>query len=279
LWAKVRNAIAFHLVAFQWLFQLLRVCVQLDIHYWVVTNYNEFIFGSFSHRECRSDRLSQVSYSLLSDDDRLPHGNSQMWWEQPKHIRSNVLLDNVVRQRPWLLRDPIGMHWMVKLPALGSHTFLQIPMELTPIPNPYRREWVVLRESIRSNSKKRRYDDSEEDADFSDPPVIASSSLPVYKTPAPMTKKRKLSAPTVILKENAVAGPSAPRHQSPVTTSFVPNAGRAPTLVQSNLPNPSKLRLMGSALTKQSSFGMASQASSLHPLRKYSPLVTARNEY
>ena len=31
--------------------QLLRTCVQLDIHYWVITNYSEFIFGSFSERE------------------------------------------------------------------------------------------------------------------------------------------------------------------------------------------------------------------------------------
>lgn len=34
--------------------QLLRTCVQLDIHYWVVTNYNEFTFGSFSEREWRA---------------------------------------------------------------------------------------------------------------------------------------------------------------------------------------------------------------------------------
>ena len=96
-------------------------------------------------------------------------------------------------------------------------------------------------------SKKRRYHDSEDDADSSDPPVIVTSTLPLYKTPAPTTKKRKLGSP-VILKENAVAGPSAPHQRK---TSFVPNAGRVPTLTQNNLPNTSKLRLMGSALTKQ----------------------------
>lgn len=36
-------------------FQLLRTCVQLGIHYWVVTNYNEFIFGCFSECEWQAD--------------------------------------------------------------------------------------------------------------------------------------------------------------------------------------------------------------------------------
>jgi hypothetical protein len=138
-------------------------------------------------------------------------------------------------------------------------------MELSPIPNPYRRNWAILRESIRSGLRKRRYDDSVDDADCSDPPVIVSSTLPLYKTPAPTTKKRKLSVPTVISKENAVAGPSVPRQRR---TSFVPNAGRVPTLMQNNLPNPSKLRLMGSAWTKQSSFGTTNQATHLPLLRK-----------
>ena len=133
-----------------------------------------------------------------------------------------------------------------KFPALDTHTCLQIPAELHPIPNPHRRNWAILRESIRSGSKKRRYHDSEDDADSSDPPVIVTSTLPLYKTPAPMTKKRKLGSP-VILKENAVAGPSPPRQRK---ASFVPNAGRVPTLMQNNLPNTSKLRLMGSVLTK-----------------------------
>ena len=153
---------------------------------------------------------------------------------------------------------------MDQLPALNAHTYLQVPMELSPIPNPYRRNWAILRECIRSGSKKRRYDDSEGDADSSDPPVIVSSTLPLYKTPAPTTKKRKLGAPTVVLKENAVAGPSEPRQRK---TSFVPNAGRAPTLMQNNLPNPSKLQLMRSAWTKQS-FGTTKQATPFHLLRK-----------
>ena len=49
----------------------------------------------------------------------------------------------------------------------------------------------------------RQLGNSGDDAD-SDPPVIAPSILPLYKTPAPTTKKRKLSAPTVVQKENAV---------------------------------------------------------------------------
>lgn len=146
---------------------------------------------------------------------------------------------------------------MDELPALNTHTCLQVPMELSPIPNPHRRNWANLRESIRSGSKKRRYDDSEDDADSSDLPVIVSSTLPLYKTPAPTTKKRKLGAPTVILKENAVS-----RQRK---TSFVPNAGRVPTLMQNNLPNPSKIRPWGSALTKQLSFGTTNQAT----LRKH----------
>ena len=137
---------------------------------------------------------------------------------------------------------------MDEFPALDTHAWLQIPNELSPIPNPHRRNWAILRESIRSGSKKRRYDDSEDDAGSSDPPVITPSTLPLYKTPAPTTKKRKMGSPTVILKENAVAGPSMPRQRK---ASFVPNAGRVPTLMQNNLPNTSKLRLMGSALTKQ----------------------------
>jgi len=144
------------------------------------------------------------------------------------------------------------MHLNGEHSPLNTHTCLQIAMELSPISNPYRRDWAMLRESIRSRSKKRRYDDSEDDDDSSDPPVIVSSTLPLYKTPAATTKKRKLGAPPVISKENTVAGPSAPRQRK---TSFVPNAGRVPTLMQNNLPNPSKLRLVGSALTKESSFG------------------------
>jgi len=154
---------------------------------------------------------------------------------------------------------------VIEHPALNTYASLQVPIELSPIPNPSRRNWAVLRESITSGPKKRQFDDSEDDADSSDPPIIAPSSLPVYKTPAPTTKKRKLGAPAVIQKENAVAGPSAPRRR---TTSLFSNAGRAPTLVQSNLPNPSKLRIMGSALTKTSSFGMTNQASPLYLLRK-----------
>ena len=151
---------------------------------------------------------------------------------------------------------------IIELATLNTYRFLQVPIELSPIPNPSRRNWAILRESVTSNSKRRRLDDREDDADCSDPPVITPSSLPVYKTPAPMTKKRKLSAPTVVQKENAVAvavaSSSAPRRR---TTSLLSNAGRAPTLVQSNLPNHlSKLRLIGSALTKQSSFGMTNQA-------------------
>jgi len=55
LWAKVRNTIAIHLLHSNGPFQLLRTCVQLGIHYWVVTNYNEFIFGSFSKCEWQAD--------------------------------------------------------------------------------------------------------------------------------------------------------------------------------------------------------------------------------
>jgi len=36
-------------------FQLLRTCVQLGIQYWVVTNYNEYIFGCFSECEQQAD--------------------------------------------------------------------------------------------------------------------------------------------------------------------------------------------------------------------------------
>src|SRR5258706_665030 len=133
-------------------------------------------------------------------------------------------------------------------PALDTHTCLQIPAELSPIPNPHRRKWAILRESIRLGSKKRQYHDSEDDCGSSDPPVIVSSTLPLYKTPAPTTKKRKLGSAPVNLKENAVASPSAPRQRK---TSFVPNAGRVPTLKQNNLPNTSKLRLMGSAMPKR----------------------------
>jgi len=150
-------------------------------------------------------------------------------------------------------------------PRIALTHILQIPMEMSPVSNPARFDWRVLRESICSSSKKRRYDDSQDDADSADPPVIASFTLPVYKTPAPTTKKRKLGAQSVILKENSVAGPSAPRRRA---TSFVSSAGRAPTLMPSNLPCPSKLRLMGGALTKQSSFGMTNQANPLHLLRK-----------
>lgn len=62
--------------------QLLRTCVQLDIHYWVVTNYNEFIFGSFSECEGQTvDGYSESLTSFFSDDERLSHRNPQVRWE------------------------------------------------------------------------------------------------------------------------------------------------------------------------------------------------------
>jgi hypothetical protein len=47
--------------------------VQLDIHYWAVTNYNEFTFGSFSESECRLLMLlmerseSLTSFSVMTN--------------------------------------------------------------------------------------------------------------------------------------------------------------------------------------------------------------------
>ena len=160
-------------------------------------------------------------------------------------------MSSVNAQLPCSFKIPSVCTEMDGFPAFYTHAWLQILDELSPIPNPHRRNWAILRESIRSGAKKRRYDDSEDDAGSSDPPVIVSSTLPLYKTPAPTTKKRKMGSPTVILKENAVAGPSTPRQRK---TSVVPNAGRVPTLIQNSLPNTSKLRLMGTAFTKQKQF-------------------------